>query len=256
MADRLSPKSADRFWTAEEFARRLALARAADPEPAEKPSVWQLLAEISVLREPLIRPFRTLDIARAETPQTVMLLPGFATHPTRMRFMARQLERAGHTVKRWGLGFNLGPTPDNIEFLEQRLTDVQQRYGRDVVLVGWSLGGLFARELAKRHPGKVAKVITMGSPFSGNPRANNAWRAYQFIAGHPVDEPPIPGDVKLKPPVPTIAFWSKRDGIVSPAASRGIAGERDRAVCVDCNHIGFSNSAASILAILKELEDI
>lgn len=255
MASQPTSGAQRRIWTGEEFSRRFALARAPNPEPADRPSIWHLLGELRVLREPFIRPFRKFDVTAAAKPQTVMLLPGFATHPVRMRYMAEQLERAGHTVKRWGLGFNLGPTPDNLTFLEERLAEVHQRYGRDVVLVGWSLGGLFARELAKRHPDKVAKVITMGSPFSGNPRANNAWRLYQFVAGHPVDQPPIDGDVKAKPPVPTVAMWSERDGILSPSTTRGRAGERDRAIRVDCNHLGFSYSPESIATVLKELED-
>lgn len=247
------PTPVKEMFEAKELSRRIALARAPDPEPAERPSFLRLVAELSVLGEVVKRPFRRLDIPAAEQPRTIMLLPGFGTHPVRMRYMAQQLERAGHTVKRWGLGFNLGPTEANVAYLEQRLIDIHERYGRDVMLVGWSLGGLFARELAKRQPGRVAKVITMGSPFSGNPRANNAWRIYQFIAGHPVDNPPIEGDVREKPSVETIAFWSRRDGIVSPAATRGEDGERDRAVEVGCNHIGFSCSPAAIFAVMAEL---
>ena len=58
----------------------------------------------------------------------------------------------------------------------------------------------------------------MGSPFSGDPRSNNVWRLYEWVAGHPVDEPPIETDLAEKPPVPTLALWSRRDGIVSIAA--------------------------------------
>ena len=184
------------------------------------------------------------------------MLPGFATHPIRMRYMARQLERAGHKVKRWGLGFNFGPTLENFEILERRLVDLHQRYQEPVFLVGWSLGGLFARELAKRHPDKVAKVVTMGSPFSGNPRANNAWRIYQFVTGHSVDHPPIAGETAAKPPVPTVALWSARDGIVSPRSACGQAGERDRAVALRCTHLGFAYSEESIRAVLLELEEV
>ncbi len=237
-----------------EFAKRVELARQSDVEPAERPRIRHTLAEARVVIEPILRLFRSMDIAPTDTPRTVMLLPGFATHPVRMRYMAQQLERAGHKAKRWGMGFNFGPTPENVAFLEERLVDIHQRYGRDVVLVGWSLGGLFARELAKRHPDKVAKVITMGSPFSGNPRSNNAWRVYQFITGHKVDQPPIEGDVTEKPPVETVAFWSARDGIVSPRSSCGKPGERDRAVALRCNHIGFSYSPECIRAVLRELE--
>src|SRR5690606_28495105 len=119
--------------------------------------------------EPIVRIFRPrLILPRSQNPRVVMLLPGFGTHPLRMRYMARCLERAGHKVKRWGLGFNLGPTEENFTLLEERIEQIFVRYDREVVLVGWSLGGIFARELAKRRPDLIAKVVTMGSPFSGS----------------------------------------------------------------------------------------
>lgn len=238
----------------EEFVRRLQLAREPLVEEARRPPLRLLAGELDALLEPVRRPFRQIAIAPAASPQTVMLLPGFATHPIRMRYLARQLERAGHKVKRWGMGFNFGPTEENLTFLEARLEEVHARYGRPVTLVGWSLGGLFARELAKRRPGLVAKVVTMGTPFSGSPRANNAWRIYQFVAGHRVDEPPIETVVAEKPPVETIALWSPRDGVVSARSSRGLPGERDRAVALRCTHIGFSYSAEAVHAVLAELE--
>jgi pimeloyl-ACP methyl ester carboxylesterase len=98
-----------------------------------------------------------------------MLLPGFGTHPVRMRLMARELERAGHKVKRWGLGFNLGPSEENFALLEERVRQIGERYGQQVVLVGWSLGGIFARELAKRHPENVAKVSPWGRRSRARP---------------------------------------------------------------------------------------
>jgi len=241
-------------WADSEFARRVALARETVEMEDDRPPLHLLLAEFGALIEPLRRVGRRLEIAAAREPRTVMLLPGFAAHPLRMRYMARQLERAGHKVKRWGLGFNLGPTPERFAFLERRLTEIEARYGRPVVLVGWSLGGIFARELAKRHPDKVAKVVTMGSPFSGSPRANNAWRAYQFVTGHRVDCPPVEADVAAKPPVPTVALWSPRDGVVSPRSACGKPGERDRAVALRCTHMGFSYAPEAIAAILGELE--
>lgn len=251
------PGTEKALFDREELSRRFALARERleAHEEAESPSIWRFLAEGSHIIDPLLRPFRKLAAGAAARPRTVMLLPGFATHPVRMRYMAQQLERAGHTVKRWGLGFNLGPTTQNIEQLEARLIDLSDRYDDTVVLVGWSLGGLFARELAHRHPDRVAKVITMGSPFSGNPRSNNAWRIYQFVAGHRVDQTPVDRDIASKPPVETIAFWSARDGIVSPRSARGKAGERDRAVALRCNHLGFSSSKECIEAVLRELDD-
>ena len=115
--------------------------------------------------------------------------------------------------------------------------------GRPVLLVGWSLGGMFARELAYRCPDKVRAVVTLGSPFSGDLKTNtNIREFYERIAGHDVDLPPFerhPG----KPPVPTLAFWSRRDGIVAPRAARGLAGEVDKAVEIDTLHMGFAVGA-------------
>jgi pimeloyl-ACP methyl ester carboxylesterase len=183
-----------------------------------------------------------------------MMLPGFGTHPLRMRYMAKQLERAGHTVKRWGLGWNLGPTEQNFALLEARIRQIRERYGQKVVLVGWSLGGVFARELAKLNPDLVAKVVTMGTPFSGTLYANNAWRIYQLITGHSVEQPPVEAQVPVKPPVETVALWSPRDGVVAPRSACGRPGERDRAIALRCTHLGFANSPEAIRAVAEELE--
>ena len=239
-----------------EATRRAALAGEPRPFGVKGPPLRHFLGELDVFAEPFRRLGRNFPVERAVQPRTVMLLPGFGTHPVRMRYMAQQLERAGHKVKRWGLGFNLGPTEQNIALLERRLVELRERYGRPVVLVGWSLGGLFARELARRHPDIVAKVVTMGSPFSGNPRANNAWRLYHLITGHAVEDPPIDADLSAKPPVPTVALWSPRDGIVSARSSRGRAGERDREVALRCTHLGFAYSPEAIATVLRELEEI
>ena len=237
------------------IARRVELMRQPSPTEARGPNRKLLLGELASPLEPLTRRFRPpLVLPKTQHPRVVILLPGFGTHPLRMRYMARQLEAAGHKVKRWGLGFILGPTEENFALLEERVRQVRARYGQNVVLVGWSLGGIFARELAKRHPDLVAKVITMGTPFSGSLYANNAWRIYQLVTGHSIDQPPVEAEVSVKPPVETVALWSPRDGVISPRSACGRPGERDRAIALRCTHIGFAHSAEAIRAVAKELE--
>jgi pimeloyl-ACP methyl ester carboxylesterase len=248
-----APAGSEPGWR--EVARRVELARRPQPEGSRNPAMRFLLAELGELGEPIRRALhRPLAIPRARNRRVVVLLPGFGTSPWRMRYMARQLERAGHEAKRWGMGFNLGVSPELFERLSERIRSIHERYGEPVVLVGWSLGGVFARELAKRHPDLIGKVITMGSPFSGSPYDNNAWRIYHLVAGHPVDAPPVEAQLSVKPPVETVAIWSPRDGIVAPRASRGQAGERDRAIAVRCTHVGFPNSPECIHAVLAELD--
>lgn len=238
----------------EALVRRAGLLRDIPPAEAHRPALRLLLGELSWPVKLALRPFRRpLEIAPAANPKTVILMPGFATAPSRMRYLARQLERAGHRVKRWGIGYNFGPTPENFAQLASRICEVHERYGEQVVLVGWSLGGVFAREMAKLHPECVAKVITMGSPFSHTPYSNNVWRAYQLVTGHSVACPPVEADLRVKPPVETVAFWSPRDGVVSPRAARGLPGERDRALALRCTHMDFAGSHSVIKEILREL---
>ena len=235
----------------EELARRAELARQPRPDGVSGPASKFLWAELLALVQ---RGSRAIAVEPAARQQPVMLLPGFGAHPSRMKRMERTLAAAGHSVHHWGLGFNLGPTPENFAFLMRRVGALARGYDAPVALVGWSLGGLFAREIARRQPESVSRVITMGTPFSGDPRANNAWRAYQVITGHAVDEPPIDSPLAIKPPVPTIALWSPRDGVIHPRSACGRRGERDRAVAVRCNHLSFPGDARVIAEVLRQLD--
>jgi pimeloyl-ACP methyl ester carboxylesterase len=180
--------------------------------------------------------------------QPVMVIPGFFASDRSTLGLQRALARAGYRVTGWGLGLNRGAHAGILQEIIERLEAFAR--GRPAILVGWSLGGVFAREVAKLRPDLVARVFTMGSPFSGDPRANNAWRLYEKVAGHPVDRPPLDVDVGAKPPVPTIALWSRRDGMVAPACARGAAGQSDVQVQVECRHMGFTTSRRGIRQVV------
>jgi pimeloyl-ACP methyl ester carboxylesterase len=163
----------------------------------------------------------------------------------------RALARAGWRVHPWNLGMNRGARADTLEQLGRRLDEVYD--GRPVLLVGWSLGGMFARELAHCHPSKVRGVVTLCSPFSGDYKTNtNVRELYERIAGHDVLQPPFPR-AEGKPPVPTLAFWSRRDGIVAPSAARGQDHEVDRAVEIDTNHVGAVLWRPALAQIVGEI---
>ena len=148
-----------------EIARRMALAREAQPAEAVRPSLRLLAGEASWLAQPLLRRFRHTEAYAARRPRTVILFPGFCAHPLHMRNLRRNLEAAGHRVHCWGLGINTGARADILEAMERRVLAIAEGDAEPAVLIGWSLGGLFARETAKRQPQRVAKVVTMGSPF-------------------------------------------------------------------------------------------
>jgi pimeloyl-ACP methyl ester carboxylesterase len=166
----------------------------------------------------------------------VLVLPAFLANDIPTTLLRRTLDANGFRGFGWENGVNLGARPDTLERLSKRLDEVIEHAGSPVAVIGWSLGGLYARELAKRRPEAVPLVITLGTPFSVDLRRNNAWKLYELINDHPVDKPPLPVQVDLKPPVRTIAVWSQRDGIVAPASARGSPGEVDESIQVHCTH--------------------
>ena len=183
----------------------------------------------------------------------IMVIPGFVANDRTTLGLQRALADAGYRVTGWGLGLNKGVTADMREKVARQIEAFGG--GEKIILVGWSLGGVFAREVAKVRPDLVEKVVTMGSPFSGDPRSNNVWRLYDWIAGHPVDNPPIQTMLAEKPPVPTLALWSRKDGIVSVRSTRGLPGESDRQVEIDCSHMGFGVSGRAYPKIIAAIRD-
>lgn len=183
----------------------------------------------------------------------VMVLPGFLATDHTTLGLQRALAAAGYRVKGWSLGFNRGARADTIERIVGELEHFSN--GEPVLLVGWSLGGLFAREVAKARPDLVRGVVTLGSPFSGSLRANNVWRLYERVAGHAVDALPIDADLPGKPPVPTVAIWSRRDGVVAPASARGEPHESDRQIEFSCTHMAFATSAPAIRKVVEVLRE-
>ena len=180
-----------------------------------------------------------------------MVVPGFLANDRTTLGLQRALAGAGYRVRGWGLGLNTGVRKDTLDRLAARVGAFGE--GSPVILVGWSLGGIYARELAKARPGLATKVITLGSPFSGDPRANNVWRLYEWVAGHPVDDPPIKTNLQEKPPVPTLAIWSRKDGMVSVASARGEPGQSDRQTELDCSHMGFAVSGRAFPTIVAAI---
>lgn len=219
-------------------------------DPHRIPSTRERLSEIASLWPRIWRGFGHLGPRGPRGGPPALVFPGFIASDRATMELRRALAEAGFRVHPWRLGWNLGARADLIERLSHSLAQVDDP--RPVLLVGWSLGGVFARELARAMPERVRAVVTLGSPFSGDPKLNNVWRLYERVAGHRVDDPPIPR-VTDKPPVPTLALWSRRDGIVAAAAARGLEHESDRALEIDCNHMGFGVSARATRAAVEEI---
>ena len=219
------------------------------------PANWRRLHEASWLFARFWHAFGRLGPRGPEDGPPALVIPGFIANDRTTMTLRRSLAAAGWRVHGWDLGFNWGARADTIELLKRQLDKVSA--DGKVLVVGWSLGGLFARELARACPERVLAVATLGSPFSGDPKQNNVWRLYERVAGHKVDDPPIPR-ITDKPPVPTLAVWSPLDGIVAVRAARGLAEESDKTVEMACTHMAFGVSrkvadqvALEVAAFLK-----
>jgi triacylglycerol lipase len=148
----------------------------------------------------------------------VILLPGLFNSDLSLTVMRRYLVRLGYRAEGWGLGRNFGVRTVGRE--AERLTARIAAAGEPVSLVGVSLGGILARLMAHRHPELVREVVTVASPYAGDPRATNVWRAFQLVTGERLDDPAVVArmaEVARPLPVPATAIWSASDGLVSGA---------------------------------------
>jgi pimeloyl-ACP methyl ester carboxylesterase len=144
----------------------------------------------------------------------VVLFPGFLTGDWATVGLIGWLREVGYDAQGWGRGLNWGPSAPAIERCRKLLDDAHARSTRKVTLIGRSLGGLYARELAKDAPHLVARVVTLGTPVAFpiatplSPIAAALSRKFdpEFVKRA--------SGLPQNPPVPVTAFYSRRDGIV------------------------------------------
>lgn len=172
--------------------------------------------------------------------QPVIVYPGLGTSAAATLVLRSFLQRCGFAVYDWAQGINTGPPADFdawLQTLAHTLTHVHARHRRRVSLLGWSLGGIYARELAKCRPDLVAQVVTLGTPFTGHPKATNAWPLYRLLNGRsPCADAALLRRLRRCPPVRTHSVYSRSDGIVSWRCAKAPPGARTRNV--ELNHIG------------------
>jgi len=185
----------------------------------------------------------------------VLVLPGLTTSDRSTFSLRRFLKSKGYAAHGWEMGLNLGPRPGVEQGLIDLVNKLHDEHGRKVSIVGWSLGGIYARQLGKMMPKKVRQVISMGSPFGGSPRATNAWRVYEMASGQSSHdgERHMGGTISAPPPIPTTAIYSKTDGIC--AWQNCIETQSDIAenIEVKASHCGLGHHPAAVYAVADRL---
>ena len=231
---------------------------AADPEAGVKaPSLGLLLIEGRALGE-LATTYAVMPLLRRGPRgdgHPVLVLPGFLASDVSTAPLRRFLTERGYATHPWGLGRNLGPREGVEDRLMDRLVEVRHRHGRKVSLIGWSLGGVYARLLANRNPSDVRCVITLGTPFNANPKANNSWRLFEWISGQRIDEvdPETFRQIRETPPVPTTSIYSRSDGVTSWRCCVDKEGPRAENIRVPGSHCGLGANPLVLHAVLDRL---
>lgn len=225
----------------------------------DAPSWWLLAAEQRALWEfwagvATFKPLRRL-VPRGDG-RPVLVIPGLGASDSSTALMRQFLDDLGYVTYPWGLGRNKGMKDEGAALMRQRLKDIFEQHGRTVSLIGQSLGGVFARELARSCPKMVRQVITLGSPFTGHPLASTGTHFYEWLSGDRLEDLDFNQhlEMRIKPPVPTTSIYSKLDGVVAWECSV----EQDQAQGESINlrgnsHIGMGSSPSALYLIADRL---
>jgi pimeloyl-ACP methyl ester carboxylesterase len=184
----------------------------------------------------------------------VIVFPGFMAGDFSTRPLRRFLRDKGYAAHGWRLERNLGPSPTLVTGMVERLRDIRARYGRPVSLIGWSLGGIYARELARRFSEDVRQVITLASPFR-DLEATNVPRFLRDVARRQ----PLPDEADHRRvlhaslPMPTTAIYSRTDGIVAWQLCIESAGPLRESIEVRSSHSGMAVNPSALYAVADRL---
>ena len=187
---------------------------------------------------------------------SVIVFPGLSASDGSTLPMRSYLQNLGYDVSGWNQGYNFGPRAGILETAKRQLLDTYEVTGEPVSLVGWSLGGIYARELAKELPHCVRCVITMGTPFAGSHKSTNAWRLYELTSGREISEATAQFDLPSPPPVPTTSVYSRTDGVVAWSASiqkRQASNPQTENIEVFASHIGLGLNPTAWWAVADRL---
>jgi pimeloyl-ACP methyl ester carboxylesterase len=186
----------------------------------------------------------------------VLVLPGLMATDMSTGLLRRFTQWLGYAVHGWSLGRNVGPTEAVLDELPRLVAALADQAGGPVSVIGWSLGGIYARELGRQQPGLVRQVITLGSPFTiTDPRQSRADGVYQRRSHLHAAGVRLPTREQVAQPieVPSTAVYSRRDGIVSWQACIEPETALHENVEVRCGHLGFGADPATLWLIADRL---
>jgi pimeloyl-ACP methyl ester carboxylesterase len=173
----------------------------------------------------------------------VVVYPGLGAGALTTAQLREHLQRCNFTVHDWGLGVNTGPDgllDAWLPVLAERVLALHERHQRRVSLVGWSLGGIYAREIAKLCPHAVRQVITLATPHLSVGEANHMGTLVRMMGGDTSQlTPELEARLARRPPVPTTSIYSETDGVVCWRGCLEEPGPEVENIAVDASHFGM-----------------
>jgi pimeloyl-ACP methyl ester carboxylesterase len=212
----------------------------ADIAPMQPPSMMQTVREARVVWEAAKAAVALPLLARkrGKPLRPVLVIPGFFASDTHTWALRKHLSDCGFTVYPWELGTNRGPRGDVLRQLARRVRTIAREHGEPVQLVGWSLGGLLARVAANRLRGHVSRVITLGSPLSGDPQCSRLSALFERASGRSLVDRGVRRLLRESHRVPVTSIFSRTDGVVAWQASAQPLGPCT-CIEVESSHIGM-----------------
>ena len=204
-----------------------------------------LLLRLAWRERGVVRDLGRLTLATARHPlplaergRPVLICPGYLTSDHATALFRRRLCKLGHDARGWGQGTNTGRLDTLVPRAAQALLALQAAHaGQPVVLVGWSLGGVVTRILARQHPGAVAHVVTLGTPLQGLQGTTFAplYSPEQIAASHRIAQE----RERVPVPVPLTVAYTRADNVVHWESSLDHHNAHAHHVEVDCTHTGL-----------------
>lgn len=234
------------------------MAKHAGTTAAAAPSAWLLAMEFRAPWEfgALLPAWFALQRAPAGDGHGVIVFPGLSASDSSTAPLRAYLRSLGYQASGWNQGFNFGPRSGVLKTARWQLEQTAQATGRAVSLIGWSLGGIYARELAKELPHLVRSVITLGTPFAGSHKSTNAWRLYELTSGRDIARETAHYQLPVAPPAPTTSVFSRTDGIVAWQASlqqASAAHPQTENIEVVASHVGLGLNPSAWWAVADRL---
>jgi hypothetical protein len=225
----------------------------------EPPSLWLLALEQRAFWEfwAGVASFKPMQLlAPKGDGHPVLVIPGLGASDVSTVLLRQFLDDLGYVTYPWGLGRNKGLKDEGTKLMRQRLKFIFDQHGRKVSLIGQSLGGVFARELARSDATRVRQVITLGSPFTGHPLASTGTHLYEWLSGDRLEDLDFNQHLamRIKPPVPTTSVYSKLDGVVAWECSIEEGQPEGESINLRGNsHIGMGSSPSALYLIADRL---